>query len=296
MPSTAAFYRPHEEAAALVRGKAVVTREVFDRLLPEVRARAITVTGLEGLGAVERIQTEIADYVRGQTTGGEAVTWADAKKRIVETLDAGQFSPQAAERRATLLLRTHGFQAFQASNYRVGMEDDDTTHWQYLATEDSHVRDSHLALNGLVLPKSDPFWKTHFPPWEWGCRCRCRPMNPDLVAEERDLDAGRKPEDRLVIEGPALERLREGQIIRGELRDRDGRTVGMGAHDVTPPRDRPGGGGGFGWHPGDLRLSLPDLEARYAPDVWRLFIEWAKAAEVAPGKTAYQWLETAPAT
>jgi SPP1 gp7 family putative phage head morphogenesis protein len=291
MPLSAAFFQPHEEAAALIRGKPAVTKEVFDRLLPELRARAMTVTGLEGLGAVERIRDEIATYARGQTAAGEAVTWKNAKAEIVKVLDAAQFSPVAAERRATLLLRTHGFQAFQAANWRVGMEDDDTTHWQYLATEDSHVRDSHLALNGLVLPKHDPFWDKHFPPWEWGCRCRVRPMNPDLVGEERALDAGRKPEDRLVLEGPALERLRAGQIVRGELKDRDGRSVGMGAHDVTPPADKAGDGRkAFAWHPGELKLSLADLKSRHDPAVWGDFEQWAKATPIEPGKSVFDWI------
>jgi SPP1 gp7 family putative phage head morphogenesis protein len=281
------FHAPHEEAAALIRGKPAVTREVFDGLLPELRARAFTVTGLEGLGAVERIRDEIAVYARGQREDGTAVTWADAKAEVVKVLDEAQFSPAAAERRATLLLRTHGFQAYQAANWRVAQADDDTTHLQYLATEDSHVRDSHLALNGLILPKNDSFWRDHYPPWEWGCRCRVRPMNPDLVEEEQALDEVRKPEDRLVMEGPALEKLRAGQITRGELKDRDGRTVGMGTHDVTAPRNK---GGSFQWEPDDFRLSLRDLRERYEPDVWQAWLQWAQRVEVAPGLTVERWL------
>ncbi len=83
-----------------------------------------------------------------------------------------------------------------------------------LATEDTHVRDSHLALNGITLPKNDPFWDKHMPPWEWGCRCRIRPMNTDLVDEERDKDKDRPPEDRNVVEGPALDQLRNGTLLR----------------------------------------------------------------------------------
>jgi SPP1 gp7 family putative phage head morphogenesis protein len=284
----ASFFTPHEEAAALIRGKPAVTREVFDGLLPALRARAFTVTGLEGLGAVERIRDEIATYARGQTADGEAVTWDKAKASIVQVLDEAQFSPAAAERRATLLLRTHAFQAYQAANWRGGMLDAETTHWQYLATEDSHVRDSHLALNGLVLRKDDPFWNTHFPPWEWGCRCTVAGMGVDQVEEERALDELRKPEDQLVLDGPALDRLRHGQIVRGELKDREGRVVGMGAHDVTPPASR--SADGFRWHPRDLRLTERDLRARYEPAAWEVFTRWAAATEYAPGQTVLRWM------
>lgn len=292
MATEASFYEPHEEAAAIIRGKPAVTREVFDKLLPELRGRAITVTGLEGLSAIERVRDEIAAYARGQREDGTPVTWDDAKAEVVKVLDDSHFGAEAAERRATLLLRTHGFQAYQAANWRVAQEDDDTTHLQYLATEDSKVRDTHLALNGLILPKNDPFWEKHYPPWEWGCRCRVRPMNPDLVEDERQLDQRRKPEDRLVLDGPVLERLRQGQVVRGELRDRDGRTVGMGAHDVTPPSQRPGGDkASYQWNPEDLRLKLSDLKARHDPAVWDEFARWGRGHEASPRLTVLEWAD-----
>lgn len=36
---------------------------------------------------------------------------------------------------------------------------------------DSDVRDDHRKLDGLILPITDPFWKSHTPPLGWGCRC-----------------------------------------------------------------------------------------------------------------------------
>ncbi len=38
---------------------------------------------------------------------------------------------------------------------------------------DSRIpRPQHLAWDGLVLPAGDPWWKTHYPPNGWGCKCR----------------------------------------------------------------------------------------------------------------------------
>lgn len=284
------FFEPHEEAAAIVRDKAVVSREVFDGLLPELRGRAFCVTGVEGAHTVQSIRDTIATFTRGQTEDGKPVTWSDAKKQVMAHLDEAHFSPQAAERRATLLLRTHAFQAYQAANWRAAQSDPDCTHLQYLATEDSRVRDSHLALNGVILPKNDPFWAKHYPPWEWGCRCRVRPINQDMLEMQQALDSHRKPEDRLVIEGPALEHLRDGQIVRGELQDRDGRTVGMGTHDVTPPSDGPEGKDAFQWHPDNLRLPMADLKQRYDVAVWAAFEAWAKLFKVTSNRSVWAWL------
>jgi len=270
MPSE--LIAPHVEAAALIAGKPVVTRAVFDALLPELRGRAFTITGLEGANVMQRVRDLIAEVPQG-------TTWDDAKAGIID--DLSPYLGEGAERRAELLLRTHGFQAFQASNWRVAQEDEDTTHLQYLATEDDNVRDSHLALNGLVLPKNDPFWDAHFPPWEWGCRCRVRPMNPDLVDEARADDEQRAPEDRVVMAGPALERLRDGQLQRG------GRS-----YDVTPPRDEQGGG--FSWHPDDLRLPLAELEKRYDPEVWSAFVARAIKTDMGNGFSVWEWLHQTP--
>jgi SPP1 gp7 family putative phage head morphogenesis protein len=278
MSLTLQFGQPHEEAARLIEGKAPVAREVFDGLLPELRGRAFTITGIEGAAALQRVRDEIATVPRG-------ATWAEAKEQIVAVLepwlgeepgpDGGQ---TPSERRAELLLRTHAFQAFQAGNWRVAQEDEDTTHLQYLATEDDHVRDSHLALNGVILPKDDPFWDAHFPPWEWGCRCRVRPINPDLLAEARAADDDRAPDERLVLEGPALDQLRNGTLLRGGRR-----------YDVTPSRDRGTAGAAFQWHPDDLRLPLDQLKERYDPEVWSAFESWAKGQEAIPRQTVLEW-------
>lgn len=255
--------RPHEEAAALIRGKSLVSREVFDGLLPELRGRAFTVTGLQGADVLQRVRESVASLPEG--------VWDEAKGDIVKELEP--FLGDGADRRAETLLRTHGFEAFQAANWRVAQEDADTTHLQYLATEDSHVRDTHLALNGIVLPKDDPFWQDHYPPWEWGCRCRVRAMNPDLVDEARAEDENRAPDDQLVLEGPALQKLREGELLRNGQR-----------YDVLPPEN------GFRWQPDDLRLPLDELRQRYDPEEWSAFEAWAKSNVVGDGRSVWEWL------
>lgn len=42
---------------------------------------------------------------------------------------------------------------------------------QYQTAGDSYVRDSHAKLDGVVRPIRDDFWRTHYPPNGWGCRC-----------------------------------------------------------------------------------------------------------------------------
>lgn len=45
-------------------------------------------------------------------------------------------------------------------------------YWKYRHADGVlHPRPYHVALNGLVLPRDHPFWKTFFPPNGWGCHC-----------------------------------------------------------------------------------------------------------------------------
>jgi len=271
MAETSFTPSPHAEAAALIRDKPLVSRAVFDRLLPELRARAFTVSGVAGAAVLQRIREAIA----GLPAGG---TWPEQKAQIQDELEPF-LGEEGAGIRAELLLRTHGFEAFNAAAWRVIQEDDDTTHMQYLATEDDRVRPTHLALNGIVLPKDDPFWDDHYPPWEWGCRCRCRPMNPDMVVEEKQADEDRNPEDRNVLHPALARKLRNGQLTRGTR-----------SYDVTPPKDKPEGESAFHWDPDDLRLPLGELKQRYDPEVWQAFELWARRKMAGPGKTIWQWL------
>lgn len=42
----------------------------------------------------------------------------------------------------------------------------------YRTMRDERVRASHRPWDGLVLPIDHPFWRTHYPPNGWRCRCR----------------------------------------------------------------------------------------------------------------------------
>lgn len=65
----------------------------------------------------------------------------------------------------------------QGSRWRDIEESMDThPYLMYVTKRDSHVRDTHRLLDGIVLPADDPFWNEYYPPNDWNCRCSTRKL------------------------------------------------------------------------------------------------------------------------
>lgn len=284
---------PHSEAVDFIKSKPVVTREVFDRLLPELKARAFTIAGIEFADTLQNVRDTIAEL----PAGGD---WSELKKQIV-----GEISPYlvtssdpeerakeeyGADRRAELLLRVHGQQAYATASYRLmDAQRNVFSNWQYQTLGDSHVRAAHAALDGVVMPHDSPFWQTHFPPWDWGCRCQAIPLSDDAVKEIKAEDASRPQEGKLVLNQRAQKTLEQSNTItrHADLENKEG---GPRQFFVQAPSES-GKEHAWRWQPGDARIPLKDLRSRYTPDVWAHFETWAKGQQVEGlGRTVWEWL------
>ncbi|MCW0218379.1 MAG: phage minor head protein [Prosthecobacter sp.] len=275
MPDDSAFILepvPHDEAAKWIADKPIVSREVFDSLLPELKARAFLITGIEDANVAQEIRELIAEVPEG-------AQWETQKKAIIEKLGPW-FDAEGATARAELLLRTHGFQAYQVAQHRVMDRQSDTfPYWQYLSLGDEKVRPAHVELNERIAPANDPFWRDHNPPWQWGCRCRKVPLLPDEVDEIRAADAKRPPEAKRVLEGTALKRAREGQLDAGPSKQ----------VDIRSDRMR-GKSDGYHFDPSGLTIPVKQLKERYDEATWSEFEAAAQANTLPDGRTVWQWL------
>jgi SPP1 gp7 family putative phage head morphogenesis protein len=172
---------PHSEAVSRIAGLPLVSREVMDELLPELRAYAFTVTGLDRFDQLAKVRDVIAAVPAGEQT------WAKARKEIAAELSE-DLGGKVAQRRAELLLRTHVFRSYAASRYRRLMQQVDVfPFWQYKTHGDGNVRPSHAALNGKIFPAGHDIWQRIFPPWDWGCRCLVVPLTK-RSAEKQSAD------------------------------------------------------------------------------------------------------------
>lgn len=265
---------PHEEARKLIADKPAVTREVFDKLPDDLKARAFLVTGIEDYDVLQSLRDRIADLPAG-------ANWDDVKKDVVKGLSPWM-TPEAAERRAKLLMNHHGFSAFAAAKSRVSDELSDIFPFrQYVSSRISkEPRASHRALDGLILPADHPFWEKHTPPWEFGCNC----LPPiDLMAEdveeEKARDKNRPPEDRRVLDANALKLLNEGTVNRGL------NTI----VDVRTPKER---GGNYENNVRDLNLPYAEIAKRWDDKTREDFEEWARAIPMGDGRDLLSTLQS----
>lgn len=277
MPADDSFFldpAPHEEAAAWIESKPVVSREVFDSLLPDLQGRAFLVSGIEDANVAADIRATIAELPRGQS-------WEVSKKAIVQQLGPW-FDQKSANARATLLLRTHGFQSFRTTSHAVMTRQAGVfPFWQYLTVGDERVRFSHRALDGIIAPANSPFWDDK--PGGWGCRCRKVPLLPDEVEEIQAEDAALPPAERRVLIGPRLKQAESGRLTRA-VRDESGRLLRDPIHPW--PIANPGKIGVAQ----TLTISPTELRERYDTQTWSEFEAAARRNKLADGRTVWEWL------
>lgn len=52
---------------------------------------------------------------------------------------------------------------------------------------DGRVRPEHKVLDGTIRPFNDPFWNTHTPPLDWGCRCNIEQTDEEPTEIKGDV-------------------------------------------------------------------------------------------------------------
>lgn len=274
---------PDTPARAILDAKPVVSRQIFDALLPELKARVFMITGIACADTLQRARDAIGQIV---TDGRD---WKDARGEIEAMLRP--FLGDGARRRAEFLVRFHVYQMHGVGRWnRLKSMRADFPYMQYVTAKDERVRGTHRALHGLVMPADHPFVQSHWAGWEPGCRCTWVALTPEdydeLVsngATDMTRDAAGRP---LIPTGPVLDRLEQaGFLFRGA-------GPGMAAKewDVRTPRER---SGPDAWHndPEDMGMPLSVIMGRWDPQIAATFEANARALQI-PGlkMSVWQWL------
>jgi hypothetical protein len=171
-----------DEAVQDLRGRRVLTRELYDLLTAQARSEAFTVAGLEETSALEAVQDALATTIE---TGGGRRTF---ERRVEEALGEGTFlSDSHAEvvYRANVMSALSNGQAAVLAHPMVG----DLFPFAFIhATLDNRTRPWHAALEtaGIdhtnVYARSDPTFETVRGPADFNCRCTWTPATVQQAA------------------------------------------------------------------------------------------------------------------
>lgn len=177
----AAFRLPPEEAVNYFEGKGYKISFDWRQVWQEEHDRVFTVAGVarddvlfdirkslttalqEGWGR-ERWAKEIMPTLKQKGWwGSEVIIDEDGKARVYQKGNAS---------RLDLIFRQNVMTAYAAGRWQRQQETKkERPYLRYSAIMDGRTRPAHRALDGLVFPVDDPFWKTFYPPNGFRCRC-----------------------------------------------------------------------------------------------------------------------------
>ncbi len=223
-----AFGLPFAEAEDFFLRKIHLPTAKYDDIKAAAHDRAFIVAGAAKADLLADLYRAIGD---ARTRGG-LEEFRQHFEQIVFTHGwpyTGMDSAAGRAWRPRIIYETNLYTSYAAGRYRQLMDSPNLRYWLYrhdpLVT---NPREQHLGWDGLILPRDHPFWKTHFPPNGWGCKCR-------VIGIEH-------PEDARAIGGDPDKHLPEGW---GEIDPKTGAPKGIGkgwgyapgANAATPLRE-----------------------------------------------------------
>jgi len=164
----------------------------WTEMMHEQHATAFTVAKVAKLDLLRQIQTSLDSVIR---SGGTLEEW---KKGLVPELQkAGWWGTVANkeltgtdqpiivnERRLRTIYDTNVRMSLSAGHWaRIQAQKDVLPYLRYLPSSSERKRPLHMSWYGTLLPVDHPWWRTHFPPNGWFCKCHFEQVSERRMAK-----------------------------------------------------------------------------------------------------------------
>lgn len=240
---------------AQARAQGVMLPEEFYALPPEKRALAFTVSTLAKLDQIQAVADALA---RMQEAGGSFDAFLEWALR--QDWDLPYHRLETIYRNAVQT-------AYMAGHWRFFEETKDSLPYlMYDAINDGRTRPSHLALDNVIRPVDDPFWRTHSPPLGHRCRCSLRALTAK-AAMQRGGPTASIPAEAVPDEGWGSDPRGWSRTLAKLLADKASKThkaIAAAMHDVAPWRTATAGTDEGDWHDAAFMGSPQWLKAAVA--------------------------------
>ena len=192
-------------AALRRRGVTLAPSDHWTDLWQEAHHRAFTVARSAGFailgdihGALERAMREGRTFAQFRAELEPVLRrkgWWGRETRVDPVTGRKQSVELGSPRRLRLLFDVNLRVSAAQGDWERHQSTKATRPWlRYTALLDARTRPEHAAWHGLILPVDHPWWKRHYPPNGWKCRCKAMSVGPDDLEAEGWTVAGAPPE------------------------------------------------------------------------------------------------------
>ena len=176
------FKLPFVEAAQWFRDKLNIPTSHWAELEGAAHAKAFTSAGAVHADLLNDLRTMTDKAI----AGGMDIREFRKEFRPLVGKYGWQLKGGGPGWRSDLIWRTNIQTAYQAGRWQQ-FEEAGITHLKYVHNDSvRHPRPHHVAMDGTVLPRTDPFWAVNYPPNGFGCKCRAVPATKAEIASAGD--------------------------------------------------------------------------------------------------------------
>jgi uncharacterized protein with gpF-like domain len=185
MPTSAQWGSlPFDEAIKFFLKKLNLPSETWDAIWGAEHTRSFTVAGA--------MDQDLLQELREAVTAGinEGTTLDQFRKDFEGIVDKYDWGPAAGTPefawRSQVIFQTNLSVAYSAGRYQQQTDPDTLSvfpYLRYVASSSLEPRPDHMIWYNLVLPANDPWWATHYPPNDWGCKCGVVSCDDEEAAE-----------------------------------------------------------------------------------------------------------------
>lgn len=164
-----------EDAVRMAEGRIALTPDQFYRLSDHMKMQAFTVGRLSQMDMIEKVKKVYEANIK------ESISIDAFLKDVHEVVgdEAGFAGYYSTVYRTNLQKDYNAGKAMQ-------MKEDPPPFLEFVAIEDERISDICKPRAGVVLPYSDPWWDSNWPPLHFNCRSTVREI-PEEEAIERGL-------------------------------------------------------------------------------------------------------------
>lgn len=182
VPTADLFNVPPTQAIGYFKGKGLQPSFSYADMLGEAHDHAFTVAKMMDVDLLGQVRASLDSALANGTQFKE---WADnllptlqaagwwGRKEVLDPLTGQTIVAQLGSPwRLETIFRTNMQAAYAAGHWQeIAAQADLAPFLMYDAVDDFRTREAHRAWDRKVLPVSSAWWKTHYPPNGWNCRC-----------------------------------------------------------------------------------------------------------------------------